>query len=170
MKPNKLLAGILSALLMLSVPNVAAFAEDFPEQVEAPMLSDIEVNQPDVILRTDYKKGYTTLLLCIPQQKYELFRKEYVKGRTYLELMVWFGDISEKRDNDPESRMTKYNISYYFYDPDNMSGEYIEAFDDNDGIPEDDYQSEVFVTNDGTHYFAVSLKNESPIAKAAREA
>lgn len=170
MKPNKILAGILSALLMLSVPNVAAFAEYFPEQVEAPKLSGIEVNQPDVILRTDYKKGYTTLLLCIPEEKYELFRKEYVKGRTYLELMVWFGDISEKRDNDPESRMAKYNVSYYFCDPDNLSGEYVEAFDDNDGIPEDDYQSEAFVANDGTHYFAVSLKNESPIAKAAREA
>ncbi len=155
---------------MLSVPSVAAFAEDFPEQVEAPKLSGIEVNQPDVILRTDYKKGYTTLLLCIPEEKYELFRKEYVKDRTYLELMVWFGDISGKRDDDPESRMAKYNISYYFYDPDDMMGEYVGAFGENVDIPDEDYESEEFVTNDGTHYFAVSLRNDSPIAKAAREA
>ena len=107
MKPNKILAGILSALLMLSVPNVAAFAEYFPEQVEAPKLSGIEVNQPDVILRTDYKKGYTTLLLCIPEEKYELFRKEYIKGRSII-ASRW--DVSLKEKSKVSQMMLKANI------------------------------------------------------------
>ncbi len=170
MKLNKMIAGALAALLAVSSPGLVAFAQTFPETVETPKISGIKVNQPDVILKTDYKKGFTTLLICIPDEKFELFEKMNDKFTTQMNMFVWFGGISGKRD-DSDRQIAQYHVSYYYCgEGENIENEWIGVYGDGEDVPEDDYESEKFVTKDGTHCFALSLREDTPVAKAARKA
>ena len=164
MKLNKIFAGVLAAVLAVSTPGLSTFAETFPEMVETPKISGIKVNQPDVILRTDYKKGFTTLLICIPDEKFELFEKMNDKFTTQMNMFVWFGGISGKRD-DSDRQIAQYHVSYYYCgEGGNIENEWIGVYGDGEDVPEDDYESEKFVTKDGTHCFALSLKEDTPVA------
>lgn len=170
MKTKKIIAGILSAMLAVSTPGLVAFAQTFPETVETPKISGVDVNKPDVILKTDYKKGFTTLLICIPDEKFQLFEKMNDKFTTQMHMFVWFGGISGKRD-DSDRQIAQYHVSYYYCgEGENIENEWIGVYGDGEGVPEDDYESEKFVTKDGTHCFALSLREDTPVAKAAREA
>ena len=170
MNLKKIIAGVLSAMLMVSTLGLSTFAETFPEMVETPKISGIKVNQPDVILKTDYKKGFTTLLLCIPDEKFELFEKMNDKFTTQMNMFVWFGGISGKRD-DSDRQIAQYHVSYYYCgEGENIENEWIGVYGDGEDVPEDDYESEKFVTKDGTHCFALSLREDTPVAKSARKA
>ncbi len=170
MKLNKIFAGVLSALLLLSTPSVATFAEDFPDQAEALKLSAIEVNQPDVILRTDYKKGCTALIFSVPKEKFELFCDTNEKDGALLTMQAWFGDFSEERDEDVELPMAAYHIELNLTDPNGgEDGCCIETFVEDCG---EDFMPiiEEFTTKDGGYAAAVCFKNSESIAKAARDA
>ena len=170
MNLKKIIAGVLSAMLMVSTLGLSTFAETFPEMVETPKISGIKVNQPDVILKIDYKKGFTTLLICIPDEKFELFEKMNDKFTTQMNMFVWFGGISGKRD-DSDRQIAQYHVSYYYCgEGENIENEWIGVYGDGEDVPEDDYESEKFVTKDGTHCFALSLREDTRVAKAARKA
>lgn len=169
MKLNKIFAGVLAAVLAVSTLGLSTFAETFPEMVETPKISGVDVNKPDVILKTDYKKGFTTLLICIPDEKFQLFEKMNDKFTTSMNMFVWFGGISGERD-DSDRQIAQYHVSYYYCgEGGNIENEWIGVYGDGEDVPEDDYESEKFVTKDGTHCFALSLREDAPVAKAARE-
>lgn len=163
MKSCRLIAAILSAAL-LTVPATTAFADMYTTSISDPEISELETTRPAVLLRTDYKEGFTTLFFTIPQKDFDILNGSGEKG--YLKMQLWFGDMSEERDEDVELPMAAYHVEVFVDSIEHEDRTVVSSFAEDSEIIID-YPAEEFTTANGTHVIALSYSGDSGIANEA---
>ncbi|MGN1341244.1 MAG: hypothetical protein ACI4WS_13205 [Oscillospiraceae bacterium] len=167
MKFRNIVSGLMAAV-MLAVTPVTALAQNTEQPTGTENTSDV---QPDVYITTEHAPDCTSVVFCVPQEKYELFCSTLeTNGSAALDMQAWFGDFSQERDEDVELPMAAYHVEMSITGRlDDVDNVLVEAFVEDCGF---DMMPEVQCrkTENGSWEVAVSFPDSLGIAKGAQAA